>query len=172
MSDAIFTSQLKNKEKMIDATDSKGRPIRKYQTHVFLPQWAKFDKVVPFQNVKCVFFCVHQWANFDKVFPFQNIKCLWLWNGQGLPSVRTLTWHLVLNKPGVVFVQFHQNQPNSRVACMILPLYVAMPWTYRRLLSCDGNEWFKNIWCIQEHFVRFPLKSGRAPLFAHIQKSD
>ena len=36
MSEAIFTSQLKNKEKLIDVADSKGRPIRKYQTHVFL----------------------------------------------------------------------------------------------------------------------------------------
>ena len=36
MSEPIFTSQLKNKEKSIDAADSKGRPIRKYQTHVFL----------------------------------------------------------------------------------------------------------------------------------------
>ena len=36
MSKAIFTSQLKNKEKLIDAADSKGRPIWKYQTHVFL----------------------------------------------------------------------------------------------------------------------------------------
>ena len=36
MSEPIFTSQLKNKEKSIDAADSKGRPIWKYQTHVFL----------------------------------------------------------------------------------------------------------------------------------------
>ena len=36
MSEPIFTSQLKNKEKSIDAADSKGRPIRKYQTYVFL----------------------------------------------------------------------------------------------------------------------------------------
>ena len=36
MSEPIFTSQLNNKEKMIDAADSKGRPIWKYQTHVFL----------------------------------------------------------------------------------------------------------------------------------------
>ena len=36
MSEPIFTSQLKNKEKSIDAADSKGRPIQKYQTHVFL----------------------------------------------------------------------------------------------------------------------------------------
>ena len=36
MSEAIFTSQLKNKEKSIDDADSKGCPIRKYQTHVFL----------------------------------------------------------------------------------------------------------------------------------------
>ena len=37
MSEPIFTSQLKNKEKKwIDAADSKGRPIRKYQTNVFL----------------------------------------------------------------------------------------------------------------------------------------
>ena len=35
MSEPIFTSQLKNKEKSIDAADRKGRPIRKYQTHVF-----------------------------------------------------------------------------------------------------------------------------------------
>ena len=113
-------------------------------------QWAKFVKVVPFQNVKCVLFCIHQWANFDKVFPFKNIKCLQLWNGQGLPSVRTLTWHLVLNKPAVLFVQFHQSQPNSRVACMISPLYVATPWTYGHLLSFGGNEWFDvfmNILC-------------------------
>jgi hypothetical protein len=34
-SEPIFTSQLKNKEKLIDATDGKGRPIPKYQTHVF-----------------------------------------------------------------------------------------------------------------------------------------
>ena len=82
--------------------------------------------------------------------PISNIKCLWLWNGQGLPPVRTLTWHLVLNKPAVLFVQFHQNQPNSRVDCMISPLYVATPWTYRHVLSCGGNEWFDvfmNILC-------------------------
>ena len=36
MSEPIFTSQLKNKEKSIDAANSKGRPIRKYPTHVFL----------------------------------------------------------------------------------------------------------------------------------------
>ena len=36
MSEPIFTSQLKNKEKLIDTADSKGRPIQKYQTHVFL----------------------------------------------------------------------------------------------------------------------------------------
>ena len=36
MLEPIFTSQLKNKEKSIDVADSKGRPIRKYQTHVFL----------------------------------------------------------------------------------------------------------------------------------------
>jgi hypothetical protein len=36
MSEPIFTSQLKNKEKPIDAAEGKGRPIRKYQTHVFL----------------------------------------------------------------------------------------------------------------------------------------
>ena len=34
MLEAIFTSQLKNKEKLIDVADSKGRRIRKYQTHV------------------------------------------------------------------------------------------------------------------------------------------
>ena len=106
-------------------------------------------KGVPFENIKRMS-CYNQWAKFDKVVPFQNIKCLRLWNGQGLPSVRTLTWHLVLNKPVVLFVQFHQNQPNSRVACMISPLYVATPWTYRHLLSCGGNEWFDvfmNILC-------------------------
>ena len=36
MLEPIFTSQLKNKKKWIDAADSKGRPIRKYQTHAFL----------------------------------------------------------------------------------------------------------------------------------------
>ena len=54
------------------------------------------------------------------------------------------------NKSRSPFVQFHQNQPNSRVACMILLLYVATPWTYRHLLSCGGNEWFDvfmNILC-------------------------
>jgi hypothetical protein len=35
-SEQIFTSQLKNKEKLIDAADDKERPITKYQTHVFL----------------------------------------------------------------------------------------------------------------------------------------
>ena len=83
-------------------------------------------------------------------FLYIAIKCLRLWNGQGLPSVWTLTWHLVLNKTVILFVQFHQNQPNSRVACMISPLYVATPWTYRHLLSCGGNEWFDvfmNILC-------------------------
>ena len=34
MSEAIFTSQLRIKKKLIDAADSKGRPIRKYQMHV------------------------------------------------------------------------------------------------------------------------------------------
>ena len=73
-----------------------------------------------------------------------------MWNGQGLPSVRTLSWHLVLNKAVVLFLEFHQNQPNSRVACMFSPLYVATPWTYRHPLSCGGNEWFDvfmNILC-------------------------
>ena len=36
MSEPEFTSQLNNKEKSIDAADSKGHPIRRYQTHVFL----------------------------------------------------------------------------------------------------------------------------------------
>src|SRR5215216_5283932 len=36
MSEPIFTSQLKSKEKSINAADNKGHPIRKYQTHVFL----------------------------------------------------------------------------------------------------------------------------------------
>lgn len=129
MSEAIFTSQLKNKEK-IDRRCWQQRASHSKISNAYLAK--------------------NQWAKFDKVVPFQNIKCLRLWNGQGLPSVRTLTWHLVLNKPAVLFVQFHQNQPNSRVACMISPLYVATPWTYRHLLSCGGNEWFDvfmNILC-------------------------
>ena len=100
-------------------------------------------------SIACCFAYINE-ANFDKVFPFQNIKCLRLWNGQGLPSVWTLTWHLVLNKPTVLFVQFHQNQPNSHVGFMVSPLYVATPWTYRHLLSCGRNEWFDvfmNILC-------------------------
>ena len=36
MSEPIFTSQLNNKERSIDAADSKGSPIWKYQMHVFL----------------------------------------------------------------------------------------------------------------------------------------
>ena len=36
MSEAIFTSQLKNKEKIDRRCWQQGRPIRKYQTHVFL----------------------------------------------------------------------------------------------------------------------------------------
>ena len=48
MSEAIFTSQLKNKEKkLIDAADSKGRPIRKYQTHVLLKSMSKFWQACP-----------------------------------------------------------------------------------------------------------------------------
>ena len=35
MSEAIFTSQLKNKEKIDRRYWQQGRPIRKYQTHVF-----------------------------------------------------------------------------------------------------------------------------------------
>ena len=65
-------------------------------------------------------------------------------------AICTLTCHLVLNKPAILFVQFHQNQPNLRIAYMISPLYVAMPWTYRHLLSFGGNQWFDvfmNILC-------------------------
>ena len=41
MSEAVFNSQLKNKEKNIDAADSKGRPIRKYQMPTIV-EWAEF----------------------------------------------------------------------------------------------------------------------------------
>ena len=47
MSEAIFTSQLKNKEKSIDDVDSKGRPIRKYQTHVLLKSMSKIWQGCP-----------------------------------------------------------------------------------------------------------------------------
>ena len=88
MSEPIFTSQLKNKEKSIDAADSKGRPIQKYQMHVLLlTSMSKIWQGCPIPKCQMLVFCIHQWANFYKVFPFQNIKCLWLWNGQALVRV-------------------------------------------------------------------------------------
>ena len=47
MPEPIFTSQLNNKEKSIDAADSKGRPIRKYQTHVLLKSMSKIWQGCP-----------------------------------------------------------------------------------------------------------------------------
>ena len=47
MLEAIFTSQLKNKEKLIDAADSKGRPILKYQMHILLKSMSKIWKGCP-----------------------------------------------------------------------------------------------------------------------------
>ena len=41
MSEPIFTSQLNTKEKSIDAADSKGRHIRKYQMPTIV-EWAGF----------------------------------------------------------------------------------------------------------------------------------
>ena len=47
MSEAIFTSQLKNKEKSINDADSKGRPIWKYQMHVLLKSMSKIWQGCP-----------------------------------------------------------------------------------------------------------------------------
>ena len=63
MSEAIFTSQLKNKEKSIDAAYNKGRPIRKYQTHVFLlKSMSKIWEGFPIQKYQMP--TIVEWAGF------------------------------------------------------------------------------------------------------------
>ena len=63
MSEAIFTSQLKNKEKkLIDAADSKGRPIRKYQTHVLLKSMSKIWQGCPIPKYQMP--TIVEWAGF------------------------------------------------------------------------------------------------------------
>ena len=63
MSEAIFTSQLKNKEKkMIDAADNKGRPIRKYQTHVLLKSTSKIWQGCPIPKYQMP--TIVEWAGF------------------------------------------------------------------------------------------------------------
>ena len=62
MSEAIFTSQLKNKEKMDQATDSKGRPIRKYQTHVLLKSMSKIWQGCPIPKYQMP--TIVEWAGF------------------------------------------------------------------------------------------------------------
>ena len=62
MSEPIFTSQLKNKEKSIDATDSKGRPIRKYQTHILLKSMSKLWQGFPIPKYQMPM--IVEWAGF------------------------------------------------------------------------------------------------------------
>ena len=62
MSEAIFTSQLKNKEKLIDAADSKGRPIQKYQTHVLLKSMRKIWQGCPIPKYQMPM--IVEWAGF------------------------------------------------------------------------------------------------------------
>ena len=63
MSEPIFTSQLKNKEKTIDAADSKGCPIRKYQTHDFMQtSMSKICQGCPIP--KCQMPTIVEWAGF------------------------------------------------------------------------------------------------------------
>ena len=62
MSEAIFTSQLKNKEKLIDAADSKGRPIQKYQTHVLLKSMSKIWQGCPIRKYQMP--TIVEWAGF------------------------------------------------------------------------------------------------------------
>ena len=63
MSEPIFTSQLKNKEKYIDAADSKGRPIRKYQTHVLLKSMSKIWQGCPIPKYQMP--TIVEWAGFS-----------------------------------------------------------------------------------------------------------
>ena len=62
MSEAIFTSQLKNKEKLIDTANSKGRPIRKYQTHVLLKSMSKIWQGCPIPKNQMP--TIVEWAGF------------------------------------------------------------------------------------------------------------
>ena len=62
MSEPIFTSQLKNKEKSIDAADSKGRPIQKYQTHVLLKSMSKIWQGCPIPKYQMP--TIVEWAGF------------------------------------------------------------------------------------------------------------
>ena len=62
MSEPIFTSQLKNKEKSIDAANSKGRPIRKYQTHVLLKSMSKIWQGCPIPKYQMP--TIVEWAGF------------------------------------------------------------------------------------------------------------
>ena len=60
---AIFTSQLKNKEKLIDAADSKGRPIWKYQMHVLLKSMSKIWQGYPIPKYQMPM--IVEWAGFS-----------------------------------------------------------------------------------------------------------
>ena len=62
MSEPIFTSQLKSKEKSIDAADRKGRPIRKYQTHVLLKSMSKIWQGCPIPKYQMPM--IMEWAGF------------------------------------------------------------------------------------------------------------
>ena len=62
MSEPIFTSQLKNKEKSIDVADSKGRPIRKYQTHILLKSMSKIWEGCPIPKYQMP--TIVEWAGF------------------------------------------------------------------------------------------------------------
>ena len=62
MLEPIFTSQLKNKEKLIDAANSKGRPIRKYQTHVLLKSMSKIWQGWPIPKYQMP--TIVEWAGF------------------------------------------------------------------------------------------------------------
>ena len=62
MSEPIFTSQLKSKVKSFDAADSKGRPIRKYQTHVLLKSMSKIWQGCPIPKYQMP--TIVEWAGF------------------------------------------------------------------------------------------------------------
>ena len=63
MSEPIFTSQLKNEEKSIDGANNRGRPIWKYQTHVFLLKpMSKFWQACPVPKYQMP--TIVEWAGF------------------------------------------------------------------------------------------------------------
>ena len=62
MSEAIFTSQLKNKEKIDRRCWRQGRPIRKYQTHVLLKSMSKIWQGCPIPKYQMP--TIVEWAGF------------------------------------------------------------------------------------------------------------